>query len=90
MTMDVVTYLCFGKSVDATNEPGFQAPIVEAMDASLPAFIGFKHSEIFKNMIMKCPPDLSRLVSPATRGLVDLQQVGSLFPGRHCAVENHC
>jgi cytochrome P450 len=26
-------------------------------------------------MIMKCPPDLSRIISPATRGLVDMQEM---------------
>jgi hypothetical protein len=75
MTMDIITYLCFGSSVDAINAPGFQAPIIEAMDASLPVFVRFKHSELFKNMIMNCPPNLSKIVSPATRGLVDMQQM---------------
>ena len=45
------------------------------MDASLPVFVAFKHSSLYKNAIMKCPPNLSRIVSPETSGLVDLQQV---------------
>jgi hypothetical protein len=75
MTMDVITYLCYGQSVDAINAPGFQAPIIEAMDASLPVFVRFKHSEMYKNMIIKCPPKISRIISPATRGLVDLGEM---------------
>lgn len=75
LSMDVITYLCFGKSVDAIDAPGFKAPIIVAMDASLPVFVRFKHSEIYKNMIMNCPPKLSKIISPATAGLVDLQQV---------------
>jgi cytochrome P450 len=75
MTMDIITNLCFGTSVDAINAPGFKAPIIEAMDASLPVFIRFKHSEMYKNMIMNCPPELSKRISPATRGLVDMQQM---------------
>src|ERR1700744_98023 len=75
MTMAVVTYLCYGQSVDAIHAPEFKAPIIEAMDASLPVFVRFKHSELYKNMIMKCPPDLSRKISPETKGLVDLQQL---------------
>jgi hypothetical protein len=55
--------------------PGFKAPIIVAMDASLAVFIRFKYSELFKNMITKCPPRLSKIMSPATAGLVDLQQV---------------
>jgi cytochrome P450 len=73
--MDIITYLCFGSSVDAINAPGFQAPIIEAMDASLPVFVRFKHSEMYKNMIMNCPPKLSKILSPATSGLVDMQQM---------------
>ncbi len=77
MTMDVITYLCFGQSVDAINEPNFKAPIIVAMDASLAVFVRFKHSDFYKNMIMNCPPRLSKILSPATAGLVDLQQVRS-------------
>ncbi len=77
MTMDIITYLCFGRSVDAIDEPGFKAPIIVAMDASLPVFVRFKHSEIYKKMIVNCPPTISKVISPATAGLVDLQQVSS-------------
>src|SRR5882757_6623205 len=69
--------LCFGNSVDAINAPEHKAPIILAMDASLPVFVGFKHSSLLKGMIVNCPPDLSRIVSPATSGLIDLQQVTS-------------
>lgn len=77
MTMDITTNLCFGKSIDAIHAPRFKAPILVAMDTSLSIFVRFKHSELYKNMIMNCPPDISRVVSPATAGLVDLQQVCS-------------
>ncbi|PGH08839.1 hypothetical protein AJ79_05843 [Helicocarpus griseus UAMH5409] len=73
MSTDVITYLCFGKSIDAVHAPKHEAPIVKAMDASLAAFVCFKHSPLYKNMIMKCPPNLSKIISPATAGLVDLQ-----------------
>jgi len=79
MTMDIITFFCFGKSVDAINAPQFHAPIIEAMDASLPVFVWFKHSDIYKNMILKCPPKISKIISPPTRGLVDLQQVRRSF-----------
>ncbi len=75
MSMDVITYLCFGNSVNAIEEPDFEAPIIHAMDASMPVFVRFKHAEWYKNMIMNCPPNISRVVSPQTAGLVDLQQI---------------
>ncbi|KIX08873.1 uncharacterized protein Z518_03530 [Rhinocladiella mackenziei CBS 650.93] len=75
MSIDVITYLCFGNSVDAINAPDHKAPIIVAMDASLPVFVAFKHSSLYKNMIIHCPPTISKFVSPATSGLVDLQQV---------------
>jgi hypothetical protein len=45
------------------------------MDSSLPVFVGFKHSSLLKETIMNCPPKLSKLINPATAGLVDLQEV---------------
>ncbi|KAL9050621.1 MAG: hypothetical protein Q9162_006517 [Coniocarpon cinnabarinum] len=75
MTMDVITYLCFGKSVDALQEPEFRAPIILAMDASTPVLVRFKHSDLYKSMIQQCPPRLAKIISPETSGLVDLQQI---------------
>jgi hypothetical protein len=73
--MDVITYICFGQSVDAINEPDFKAPIVTAMDASLPVFIGFRHSETYMKMITGCPPSIAKLTTPDIAGLIDMQQV---------------
>lgn len=67
--------LCFGNSVDAVNAPDHAAPIILALDASLPVFPAFKHSSMYKNMIIHCPPNISKVISPQTAGLVDLQQV---------------
>lgn len=75
MTMDIITAFSFGKTVDAIDAPDFKAPILLAMDASMPVFIRFKNSDLYKNMILKCPPKLSKILSPSTAGLVDLQQV---------------
>lgn len=69
------TDLCFGHPVDALKVTDFQAPVLLAMDASSNAFVCFKYSNIFKNMIIKCPPNISRVISPATAGLVNLQEV---------------
>ncbi|KAL4963865.1 cytochrome P450 [Aspergillus stella-maris] len=73
MSMDVITYLCFAKTVDAVHAPKYEAPIILAMDASQKVFVRFKHSSLYKNMIFNCPPKLSKILSPATAGLVDLQ-----------------
>lgn len=78
MSMDIICTFCFGKPINAVDAPDFEAPIVMAMDASMPVFIRFKYSDLFKNMIMKCPPKLSKIISPSTAGLVDLQQVHRL------------
>lgn len=75
MSMDVITAFCFGKPIHAADAPDFKAPIVAAMDASLPVFVFFKYSALYKNIILKCPPKLSKIGSPLTAGLVDLNQV---------------
>jgi hypothetical protein len=79
MAMDMIMTLCFGKSIHAVDAPDFKAPIVVAMDASSPIFLRFKYSDVYKNMILKCPPKLSRVLSPMTAGLVDLNQVCPLL-----------
>jgi len=82
MTMDIITTFCFGKSVHAVDAPDFKAPIVLALEATNPIFVRFKYSDLYKNMILKCPPNLSRILSPETAGLVDLQQVCLLLFSR--------
>jgi hypothetical protein len=52
------------------------------MDSSLPIFVSFKHSSLLKAAIMNCPPKLSKIISLATSGLVDLQQVYLVLPPR--------
>lgn len=66
--------LCFGNSVNAVYAPDHEAPIILAMDASLPVLVRFKHAAWYKNMIIHCPPTLSKIISPEIAGLVDLQQ----------------
>jgi hypothetical protein len=74
-TMDTITSFCFAKSVEALAEPGFKAPIIEAMEASLPAFVLFKHFSLIRRAVFGMPPWLSVIVSPQTAGLIDLQRV---------------
>lgn len=44
------------------------------MDASAPVFVRFKHSSLYKNMIVKCPPNIARVIAPETAGLINLQE----------------
>ncbi|KAL5050939.1 hypothetical protein BDW71DRAFT_215080 [Aspergillus fruticulosus] len=73
MSVDVITYLCFANSVNAVQAPNYESPLLLAMDASMAVFPAFKHFSFYKEMIMNCPPKLSKILSPATAGLVDLQ-----------------
>lgn len=66
--------LCFGHPVNALKAPDYRAPILVSMDACQPVFVRFKHSSFYKNMIIKCPPNISRVISPETTGLINLQQ----------------
>lgn len=75
LSTDVITTFCFGKPIHAIGAPDFNAPIVVAMDNSLPVFIFFKYSNLIKNSIMKSPPKLSKTMSPLTAGMVDLNQL---------------
>lgn len=73
--MDTITTFCFAKSVDALGEPDFKAPIIEAMEASLPAFVIFKHFSLIRKAVFNMPPWLTIRTSPQMAGLVQLQQI---------------
>ncbi|KAH7383046.1 putative P450 monooxygenase [Cadophora sp. MPI-SDFR-AT-0126] len=74
-TVDTIIDFCFAKSVHAMDEPDFKAPIVEAMDASLPTFHLFKHFPLFRKTIFSLPPWLAIKASPETAGLTHLQVI---------------
>lgn len=57
------------------DEPDFKAPIVQAMDASLPTFHLFKHFPLFRKTIFSLPPSLAIKASPETAGLTHLQVI---------------
>ncbi|KAI8935073.1 hypothetical protein NX059_007668 [Plenodomus lindquistii] len=83
LSTDVITTFCFGKPIHAIDAPDFNAPIVVAMDNSLPVVVFFKYSNLIKNFIIKSPPKLSKMMSPLTAGMVDLnlllqQQINEL------------
>jgi cytochrome P450 len=73
--IDTITTFCFAKSVNAMDEPDFAAPIVEAMDHSLPTFHLFKHFPLFRKTIFSLPPWLAIKASPETAGLTHLQVI---------------
>jgi len=73
--IDNITNFCFSKSVHALDEPDFAAPIVEAMDNSLPTFHLFKHFPLFRKTILSLPPWLAIKASPETAGLTNLQVI---------------
>ena len=65
---------CFAKSVDALGEPEFKAPIVEAMEASLPASVIFKHFGLVRKVAFALP-GLGALFSPPLAGLNRLKKL---------------
>lgn len=73
--VDNITNFCFSKSVHALDEPEFAAPIVEAMDHSLPTFHVFKHFPLIRKTIFSLPPWLAIKASPKTAGLTNLQVI---------------
>jgi cytochrome P450 len=73
--IDNITQFCFGLSVDAIDAPNFTAPIVDAMDHSLPTFAQFKHFPLFRKLIFSLPPDIAIKASPETAGLTNLQVI---------------
>jgi hypothetical protein len=73
--IDNIISFCFAKSVNAMDAPEFAAPIVVAMDNSLPTFHLFKHFPWFRKTIFSLPPWLAIKASPETAGLTHLQVI---------------
>jgi len=71
----MITAFCFAESVDAMDQPEFAAPIVVAMDNSLPTFHLFHHFPWFRKTIFSLPPWLAIKASPETAGLTQLQVI---------------
>lgn len=74
-TIDVITSFCFARSVDAIDAPDFQAPIIKAMDASLPAFLIFRNFPPLRRLVLSLPPWISIRLSPAAAGLFQVRQM---------------
>lgn len=74
-TLDTIMAYCFAQDVKATQAAEFKAPIVVAMDASLPGFVMFRHFDLLRRAVFGMPGWLTRLTSPALAGLVDLQEL---------------
>lgn len=74
-TVDMVLDFCFSQSVNALDAPNFAAPIVLAMDNSLPTFHLFHHFPLFRKTIFSLPPWLAIKASPETAGLTHLQVI---------------
>lgn len=74
-TMDTITGFCFARSVNAIEVPGYNAPIIEAMEAAGPAFITFKHLPLLRKLIFSLPPNIAIKASPETAGLTRLQVI---------------
>lgn len=70
----IIDIFC-GESLDCIQAPEFKAPIIQAMDESIPYIMFMKHFPIFRLMMESCPPYLSKVLSPGANGLVDFRKV---------------
>ncbi|KEF63876.1 uncharacterized protein A1O9_01854 [Exophiala aquamarina CBS 119918] len=75
VTMDVITYLCFGQSGNAVDEPDFHDPLIEAMHNSTALVPLFFHFKIIRKLIMGMPPEMAKKSAPETAGLINMQQL---------------
>lgn len=75
LALDIITYYTFGDAVDAIEEPNFEAPLITAVDASRSVFLSLKYFPLLHQMMNRCPRSISRIISPSTSGLVDMQEI---------------
>ncbi|KAI9673958.1 MAG: hypothetical protein M1817_002164 [Caeruleum heppii] len=72
---DVITSYCFAQSMNTLQEPDFQAPIIHAVEASLPPSILFRHFWLIKTVVLSLPPWLTVFLLPKLQGLIDMQRM---------------
>ncbi|KAI0084580.1 cytochrome P450 [Irpex rosettiformis] len=73
-SLDGITSFCFGTSMNATDAPDFEAPVGEAMHASLPIEPFLKHFPFVKNSLELFPAWVVSTVQPQLSGLMDLRE----------------
>ncbi|KAI9739227.1 MAG: hypothetical protein M1834_007440 [Cirrosporium novae-zelandiae] len=74
LTMDIITYLCFGRSVNSIDEPDFHAPLIESVDTSVFTPVYMKHSALYRWIIANVPRKLAMIVAPGSAALLVMQQ----------------
>ena len=75
LAVDVITTFCFAKNINAVETPGFRAPIILAMEASMYNFLVFMNFPIVNKIMFSLPMWLSRIAAPELSGLFDLQEL---------------
>jgi len=73
LAVNVITTFCFAKDIGAIDAPGFRAPIILAMEASLFNFLVFMNFPLANKIIFSLPMWLSWIIAPELSGLFDLQ-----------------
>ncbi|KAI0084581.1 cytochrome P450 [Irpex rosettiformis] len=70
--LDGITSFCFGTSMHATSEPGFDALILQAMHASLSIMQPLKHFILLKKAVRAIPENIASVLDPTLKGLAKL------------------
>ncbi|KAF2168238.1 hypothetical protein M409DRAFT_65711 [Zasmidium cellare ATCC 36951] len=74
-SLDCITTYCFAQDVHASEAEEFRHPIVEAMDAAVPAVRVLQYFEPLRKVVFGMPPWLGKLTDPNTGARVALQEM---------------
>lgn len=75
--LDVICTVCFARTMDATSEPGFNAPYLHAVDAAFPTLMTYKHFPLFKRLAQTLPHGLMLALKPDLEGVIRMRLVCS-------------
>lgn len=73
-TLDTITTFCFAKCFDALEVPNFEAPMIEAMQATLPSGHIFKNFDLIRRIAVGMPQWLGAKITPQLAGLFEAQK----------------
>ncbi|KAK4504846.1 hypothetical protein PRZ48_002809 [Zasmidium cellare] len=74
-SLDCITTYCFAKDVHASSAEDFKHPLVEAMDAAVPAIRVLQYFNPWRKLVFGLPPWLAKLTDPNAGARVELQDM---------------
>ncbi|EKM54139.1 uncharacterized protein PHACADRAFT_145790 [Phanerochaete carnosa HHB-10118-sp] len=73
--VDIVFTICFARSMNATSEPDFSAPVIASLHAAMPVTVIFKHFPMIQKLVSMMPAWLLVNLRPELDGYAKMRKM---------------